>query len=1179
MVNEYGSVGGGGPSPGYSGAGGGQMGSEYAASHGAGSPVDTSSVYAANLSGGGGYTPGAMTNYNGHYVPAAEAARLANEAYVTQTGPVALPNQGGGYGSSSDLGRYTGIASYDRAGNIIGYGNNPSFGIGGQAGADIRAASNAALQSQAQATSPGNTAPYGSPDWYNNEINARQSAAVANNPDRVSAVLAARSDYVPPTTLGDSKTRALIGTGLSTEQALAIQAGFTNVDAAKIAIASGQTPKGAQQYYTGELQRALENDVAVASAYHHWSEATNIPQAANPYEYSGALAAGILKGTNGSSGVGATFPPGAINALNLPGGSGIQDVAWGRAGVQGNPSAGDFTNALNVLSAAKATNAWYPNVQQPSSYSSTLGTLSLAAQQDIALRANITAGISNPTQDMLYQNPAITGQMKQAGFGAGQWVEMATGGPSRLPSPSNAVTVPTPFVSNTNEMGLPKPFTSQIDSIAMKPSDLDTTLIGLNIPFVSKNLVDASDFYLGGQTKLVAASGKPAYTPGSITFNKDGSVTETRMTGVNKSISSVPVPSGFEAGQTNFANMVVKPLTPEIPEARSGTMLDYPYEFVRGGWNTIRQEPLKATIYGGVGIVVTALSMGTAELGAATVAGAEGTGWALPAAGLNFLVNRVAPVALTGLYGIDVWGRSTGFGKDYSPNAAYKLGGITSTEILPMGIGGIGAAEFRSPGSVAAGVRAVGGKVVETGQWINDHLPDIQQSPVKGDAMVRASPELYFSRGKDNSKLSPRFRTPEGETSSTSGDQRRGTLSGRWDTPTVAEGVVDANAPKMSVKDMWKARDAAYKADEAKRSGSSGGGGGGSGRGGITGNARSPSGGDGGSGQVSLFRPEVSTGMGEIGQAPKPVSLQEMMYPKKIKLLDEEEILPSTLPAGMARPESPSPLPAIEVPKDIAAAPKSLQSESPIIGTDLSRKSGGFSEIAQRIVQGQKSYQKMAQEVGLGQMSEKASAQNTVAGLMPSLSFMSIAGSMSKSSQIMSQLSGQSQSLDRLSTNSQLPEVAQKTGQFQQPVTTTTTITTTEFPPVTIPKVGISTLPSLGGGGMPGSFGMRGRSKYSKSILYRNYNRLVSLGVPNAGIPKPTVGLTTRTPKARAPKPHVFGSASGSFKTHGGIIHVAKLPKAGFGKIPMASKRSAASPGFKLPVSDLYGTKKKRGKK
>ncbi|MDD3961321.1 MAG: hypothetical protein PHT77_05615 [Bacteroidales bacterium] len=85
-------------------------------------------------------------------------------------------------------------------------------------------------------------------------------------------------------------------------------------------------PVGSQQW--------AENLVELSSAYHNIAQATGKQQAANPFEYTGDLALSYLKGTSkesASSTYGENITDTSI--LNLPGGMGIQDVAWQRAKV------------------------------------------------------------------------------------------------------------------------------------------------------------------------------------------------------------------------------------------------------------------------------------------------------------------------------------------------------------------------------------------------------------------------------------------------------------------------------------------------------------------------------------------------------------------------------------------------------------------------------------------------------------------------------------------------------------------------------------------------------------------------------------------------------------------------------------------------------------------------------
>lgn len=112
---------------------------------------------------------------------------------------------------------------------------------------------------------------------------------------------------------------------------------------------------------------------------------------------------------------------------------------------------------------------------------------------------------------------------------------------------------------------------------------------------------------------------------------------------------------------------------------------------------TARQKPLTAGVYGGVGVLLAFGAGEVAALGAATVSATAGTGLAPIAAGTHAFSSTIAPIALGGLYAGDVYGRTTKWGSDYSPQAAYRFGGILSTEVLPMFAGGMlyGAARQR----------------------------------------------------------------------------------------------------------------------------------------------------------------------------------------------------------------------------------------------------------------------------------------------------------------------------------------------------------------------------------------------------------------------------------------------------------------------------------------------------
>ena len=175
---------------------------------------------------------------------------------------------------------------------------------------------------------------YGSPEWYGFEIGQRDSQARGNilpgqppagysfvsesgkyyNTQELASGLAAREavttpqpnvgilqelrleksqkDYlnnpaiVPVSDLGDSRTQQLINQGGYTPpQAISIQ-----LDEARL------TPtKSDDRYFSNELEKALQNPVAVSSAYHNAGRDSNLPVAANPFEYLGDRSLVVLK--------------------------------------------------------------------------------------------------------------------------------------------------------------------------------------------------------------------------------------------------------------------------------------------------------------------------------------------------------------------------------------------------------------------------------------------------------------------------------------------------------------------------------------------------------------------------------------------------------------------------------------------------------------------------------------------------------------------------------------------------------------------------------------------------------------------------------------------------------------------------------------------------------------------
>lgn len=160
-----------------------------------------------------------------------------------------------------------------------------------------------------------------------------------------------RVDYTKMKDIGDSKTQELIKHGYSPEQATAMQR--------DIAKEAGNTR--AELYYQNEYDKAMQSKLALSSEYHHTAQESGLPQAPNPFEYTGDLAKMAIHKSQGVSNVAGT---GLIPQFK---GSLVEDA--------------------NIVTKAARTGEMgdYKNLGKP--FSSATGILSLEEQQDIGRRA------------------------------------------------------------------------------------------------------------------------------------------------------------------------------------------------------------------------------------------------------------------------------------------------------------------------------------------------------------------------------------------------------------------------------------------------------------------------------------------------------------------------------------------------------------------------------------------------------------------------------------------------------------------------------------------------------------------------------------------------------------------------------------------------------------------------
>ena len=255
----------------------------------------------------------------------------------------------------------------------------------------------------------------------------------------------------------------------------------------------------------------------------------------------------------------------------------------------------------------------------------------------------------------------------------------------------------------------------------LRPSDFDlevTRVLGGGP--VSAAIIAASDFFIGGRT-LEKTSVQVIESTPKVTYGEswqevkdlgDGNYEITTYTPVTtesgkttvSSKTSTPLPSGFAYGEQQFSEQVSKQYLPESKYESTGSPVDYISSLAFGAYEGVREKPLSTAVYAGVGVLLAATGAGIEALAARTVAGTAGTSLAPIAAGTSWFATKAAPAALAGLYIADVGGRSTNWLSDFSPQATYRLGGILSTEAVPMLAGG---AAFAYRSEIAAGAKSL----------------------------------------------------------------------------------------------------------------------------------------------------------------------------------------------------------------------------------------------------------------------------------------------------------------------------------------------------------------------------------------------------------------------------------------------------------------------------------------
>lgn len=358
MVNEYASSSeyGGGPSPGYSGAGGGLPGSDWLASHAA--AADLTSVY--------GHDAGqAWGQWYNNYL-AQDAVTQSQMAWNAMS-----PDQRAAISQNAlvQAQSYNTSRNDELAWELQAAGGN--LGSRQSLPAAQAAVENAAYQyQQANYLQNQQAQPAGMDQRTMNVLRGvvtGEYGKAAYNATHGGYL--DRADLTPVSALGDSRTVQLEQQGYTPLQALQIQA-------------KEATNTRARGYYEGEETKLLETNVALSSAYHNAAQASGLPQAPNPYEYLGDLSAAAMKGIEGKGGYGYVTGNIDYNQLSLQSSRGLQDNWYGAV----DKTIGSFDTAINRISEVQLTGNMGPYAEL-SSWSSKYGTLSLADQQAIGYAA------------------------------------------------------------------------------------------------------------------------------------------------------------------------------------------------------------------------------------------------------------------------------------------------------------------------------------------------------------------------------------------------------------------------------------------------------------------------------------------------------------------------------------------------------------------------------------------------------------------------------------------------------------------------------------------------------------------------------------------------------------------------------------------------------------------------
>lgn len=516
-----------------------------------------------------------------------------------------------------------------------------------------------------------------------------------------------RPDIIAPT---DKAQLNLMQQGYTPEQA----AEALRVDAYK------RQDYASERKYETLRQQADAATVSTASGYHHWAIDTGLPQAPNPFEYAGDLALYAEKGYPRKPSE--AFSPVDPTVLNLPDGKGGQDYAW----LPDNSRNYDLRGAMDTIAQAKRSGTMGAYGQLGSPSSSKYGTLSLADQQDIARYVN-----ENPVHQAngFRTDDSIANQRTDEIVNSWRGAYVSSVSPTVATASRNGTlseeelfknaTVQTTYRPSDVTLAYQNAYGGEKDrnpvgdfligaSTFIFPGNFEKKTTGKTQETPSSLSVMAGgkeDFGIKAATSMAGYEAAPyvaskmKYSVGSPYLGADGKMYQDYRTEDLSKVTITPTKteitqgkSGFEIGEQETAKRTTYWI-PDYGQVNTGSPLDYPENYLREAVRGFKEKPNTAAINFGVGLGLTALTLGVvnpAAEGVAVTTIASGSKWAIPAAAANVGVKFGIPVALGTMYSYDVYQQATKGGTDFSSAAAGRAGYRGGYETIPM-IAGAGA--------------------------------------------------------------------------------------------------------------------------------------------------------------------------------------------------------------------------------------------------------------------------------------------------------------------------------------------------------------------------------------------------------------------------------------------------------------------------------------------------------